>query len=168
MRWMVLGLLAVACGGGGGGSADGGGGGACKQSQLCTTVPLAKFQAECGTTAATTMDMGGTMSGVTVSGCEYTGGGAADDTELDCFDGGAATAKVFYDGEHNVTLFGDQTLEDLTGVGDKAFFRFSATLMQGEVYVLKGNQIGQAHFNEAASAAVKQCLINLALATLGG
>jgi len=82
-------------------------------------------------------------------------------TARDCYDDGAAAAQSAYMGEHDTTLETNEKLEDLTGVGERAFFRADSLVMGGAVYVQRGNLIAVTSL-VGVPTSPKSCLIALA------
>jgi hypothetical protein len=131
-------------------------------TDLCSKVTAQNFATACGTT---------TTSGVStdhvatdpndpadVSSCQYDIGSS----ERLCFPDGPAAAQAFYDNERKPEG-GQTTEEDLTAVGDKAFYRETIVINEAFVYALKGQIMVDVQYGGVATAgAAKACLIDLA------
>ena len=80
------------------------------------------------------------------------------------FDG--TRARPYYDATHDMMLPGS-TREDLSGLGDAAFFRFNAGAMRAQLSVLRENQLIMLDDGQATTeAATKACLTDLAASVL--
>ena len=117
-------------------------------------------------TASMSIDAPGSAPGSSSSICLLQAG--SDDVgglERHCF-ADAATANLFFQATHDAELSSLETQVDLTGVGDKAFYRAAALIESADVYVLKGNWVAVASDNVTGGADKKDCLVTLANAVL--
>jgi hypothetical protein len=173
-RWIartVVGfaLGAFGCSSGSGARADAGGadGGSCAFADSCVQVPLARVAAACGTIAdATRYDL--TPAPVANSDiCSYTANDMGTNVlvfEIDraCF-ADAATARLYFDTSHDQPLIADTTMDEVSGLGDAAFFRFSAQGMRAQLNVLYGNRLAAVVNGEVTDGvAAKACMTALA------
>lgn len=155
-------------GGTAGGSSAGGGPSTCSARAMCTSVTLAHVNTLCGTSAATPVPVDSSAPPAqNIDICLYQDSNAAGQqavTSRYCFTD-AATATGFFSGEHDrmPSVMGE-TQTDLTGLGDRAFYRAQVDQSTTSVYVLKGNLIAMAEVDvvtTSTEAAVKECLITL-------
>lgn len=161
---MALGGV-VACSSGGGGGTDGGGLVTCAPVDLCAQVPVARVTAVCGTDASSIFYQNTPGPPADTDTCLYNGAGPGMAFEIDrgCFPSGAATARAYYDTPNLASMLPDYTREDLSGLGDAAYFQYSPLRGQGLLYVLQGNLFVFLRDDQAPDATVtKACLLVLA------
>jgi hypothetical protein len=160
---MALGGV-VACSSGGGGGSDGGDLVTCAAVDLCAQVPVERVTAVCGTDASSIFYQSTPGTPADTDTCLYNGAGPGMAFEIDraCFPSGAAIARAYYDTPNTASMLPDYTREDLSGLGDAAYFQYSALRGQGLLYVLQGNLLVFLRDDEAMDAAVtKACLLAL-------
>jgi hypothetical protein len=153
---------------GSGSGGTGGGSGSCDFTDLCSKVTFEVANQTCGmsATASSPIDAPGSSPGSHSSICRLQDG--SDDVgglERHCF-GNASDANLFYTATHDAALSSLETQTDLTGVGDKAFYREAPSIDQAKVYVLQGNLIAVAADNATGGANKQDCLVTLAEAIL--
>jgi hypothetical protein len=137
--------------------------GGCMLSDLCAELTVSQVAAACGTTATSSEPLQESDEASAVRGCSYFGPeGQAFHAQIACLNDGAATAGAVFTEQRDEPQGLDYTQEDLTGVGDRAFFRHSLLVDQAELWVLQGSQIVSLLDLEPADAATtRQCLLTL-------
>src|SRR5690242_14323487 len=121
----LLGTLALGCSsdsGGGAGSGGGSSGGDCEAiHDLCDRLSLADVNGIMSATSTSVSPEDASDTSTVNSLCDYKTGGTTDVTALQtCAKDGPAAAKIYYDGEKDGPT-GNETQEDVTGIGDEAF-----------------------------------------------
>ena len=137
--------------------------GGCMLSDFCAQLPISQVAAACGTTATSSEPLNESDEMADLRGCSYIGPeGQAFYAQVACLHGGAATADLAFNEELNEPPGIDYTHEDLTGLGDRAFFRHSVAVDQAELWAKQGNVIVSFLDLEPANAVTtKQCLTTL-------
>jgi hypothetical protein len=161
---MALGGAVACSSGGGGGTGDGGGLVTCAAVDLCAQVPVARVTAVCGTDASSTFYQNTPGTPADTDTCIYMGAGPGMAFEIDrgCFPSSAANARAYYDAPNLASMLPGYTREDLSGLGDAAYFQYSAQRGQGLLYVLQGNLLVFLRDDQATDAvATKTCLTAL-------
>jgi len=137
----------------------------CAVEDLCAQITVAQVTAACGTSAASTKyesDPGDPSADI----CYYDGA-FSDTFEIGRLcTGSSARAREYYDIARPMEFPGF-VAEDVTGLGDAAFFRYSEQTKRGQLYILSGNRFVYLYDNEATDKAGTQaCLTGLVSAVL--
>jgi hypothetical protein len=128
-------------GSGTGGSGTGGSsGGSCDGVvDTCSKVPLAQVNSTLGTQADQADPHDASDSFFQSSVCDYyEGNGQVATISRNCIKDGPSAANLFYDAEHDKP---NQTIEELTGVGDRAFIRYDDASTSAELFYQKGSEV---------------------------
>jgi hypothetical protein len=156
-------LPLLACSSSSGGGASGGGSGGCGTfGDLCKIVPLATLESTCGTHAATATADEKSDHG-DVSSCVYDDGAGAQLGQVlrVCYPT-ATEAVATFQGEHDDPPIPGVTQTDVTGVGERAFYREDFSLGIFDLYVLQGQNLLLVHdVDKAATTGKKDCLVAL-------
>jgi hypothetical protein len=171
MRWLIVvtALSAATCSADGGSPADSGP--LCPVVDLCAVVSIAELASVCGITADGTYDSApeaGTPAArsapVVGTVCDYQSKGIIPfQVSQACYKEGARLAKILYNQEHDSPQEPITTQEDLSGVGDSAFYRYTEARTEGALYVLKGNLlVSMSDYAGTGSDATKLCMTTIA------
>jgi hypothetical protein len=111
-------------------------------TELCTAVPLAAITTACGTDAVSVVPMTYSDSSQDVNSCDFEGPNGGTDvavkTWTGCFKTGASDADLFYTSTHDDPGVTGTTKHDVSGLGDKAFYKENLTDGDATLFVLNG------------------------------
>lgn len=177
-------LLLAACGLGKSGETGSGssptsstttGGGPCKNVEICTVIPQSQVNSSLGITAMfTSPETPTNMGGMTSDQCSYNAGATNPGVHVELLRQCYSEAKVAsgeYEASKQAYLKPGGTRDDLSGVGEKAFYEIVPGLsgttsppkvrlvaFKGNVYVI----LSDSYVPPAQDAQVKQGLISFA------
>lgn len=161
MSWRVAAILAV--GGALGCSRGGGTISTCELADLCAQVAVERVNATCGRGTQSSSYVSYPRFTATASDtCTYYGTQGGFTIYRDCFQL-QRDALVAYLGQHNTAPSADVVTEEVAGVGDIAFFRYSNQTPEKNLVILSGNDVitlSDTQFADPASD--KACMTELA------
>ncbi len=147
---------ALGCSSGGGGTVS-----TCDLGDMCVQVPAERVSATCTSVQYAYYSTNRQGTATASDMCSYFGGQGSFSINRDCFQL-QRDALASYLGRHSAVQSGDIT-EEVAGIGDIAFYRYSTQTSTKILVILNGNHVITLYDSEFVdSASHKPCMTELA------